>query len=88
MQVDFEQTRQMLQHRPWAIDNLNDLVEDWTCQSPRKTIMFVDNSGSDVVLGEFIMTIQVKRIMVSHDCMGPGKWMHAHVGMLPYPFAR
>ena len=42
----------MLQPRPWAIDNLDDVVEEWQRQPPRKAIMFVDNSGSDVVLGE------------------------------------
>jgi uncharacterized protein with ATP-grasp and redox domains len=57
--VSFHDAREKLLPRPWAVDNLDQLVNklsgfaDVSNQSPcyKKALLFVDNSGADVILG-------------------------------------
>eukprot|EP01023_Acetabularia_acetabulum_P061880 TRINITY_DN7530_c0_g1_i1.p1 TRINITY_DN7530_c0_g1~~TRINITY_DN7530_c0_g1_i1.p1 ORF type:complete len:370 (+),score=55.81 TRINITY_DN7530_c0_g1_i1:38-1147(+) len=49
--VVFQETRQKLQTRPWTIDDLNVTIDALTAPKYSKAILFVDNAGSDVVLG-------------------------------------
>ncbi|KAL3137393.1 hypothetical protein ABBQ32_006916 [Trebouxia sp. C0010 RCD-2024] len=47
----FEKTRVNLVERPWAIDNLDDILQRWKEKPHHKAMLFVDNAGTDVVLG-------------------------------------
>jgi type II pantothenate kinase len=49
--VDFRATRAKLQARPWTLDEFDRLAQRWSGAAHAKAVMFVDNSGSDVVLG-------------------------------------
>lgn len=50
--VDFFSTRSKLKPRPWLIDDLDPLVDRLTAGRPHDcALLFVDNAGSDVVLG-------------------------------------
>ncbi len=51
-QAAFESTRANLLPRPWAVDDLDKLLEAWEGRRYRRAVLFVDNAGSDVVLGE------------------------------------
>ena len=42
-----------LVERPWAIDNLDDILERWKEKPHHKAMLFVDNAGTDVVLGKY-----------------------------------
>jgi hypothetical protein len=48
----FEKTRTELVERPWAIDNLDQVLQRWQQKPHHKAMLFVDNAGTDVVLGE------------------------------------
>lgn len=57
---DFRSTRARLRSRPWLVDDFDSLHQAWTADGAtggelastwRKCVMFVDNSGADVVLG-------------------------------------
>lgn len=57
---DFRSTRAALKPRPWLVDDFDALYASWTADGApggelasawRKCVMFVDNSGADVVLG-------------------------------------
>jgi len=37
--------------RPWVIDDLETFKSSWTRKSWKKAVIFVDNSGADIVLG-------------------------------------
>lgn len=52
MQGGFEKTRVNLVERPWAIDNLDEILERWKEKPHHKAMLFVDNAGTDVVLGK------------------------------------
>ena len=52
MQASFEKTRETLLPRTWAIDNLDTIIDRLTSHRYRKAVLFVDNAGSDVILGE------------------------------------
>lgn len=53
MQATFEKTRANLLHRPWAIDDLDKILERLSSPRPyKKAVLFVDNAGSDIVLGK------------------------------------
>lgn len=47
----FEKTRTELVERPWAIDNLDQVLQRWQQKPHHKAMLFVDNAGTDVVLG-------------------------------------
>ncbi len=48
----FKKTRTELVERPWAIDNLDQVLQRWQQKPHHKAMLFVDNAGTDVVLGE------------------------------------
>ncbi|KAH6778687.1 pantothenate kinase [Perilla frutescens var. hirtella] len=49
--MSFQASCQNLLPRPWVIDDLDKFVSKWGRQSWRKVIIFVDNSGADIILG-------------------------------------
>ena len=51
--LDFHATRQRLQSRPWTVDCFDALAERWKdpARAHKLAVMFVDNSGADIVLG-------------------------------------
>jgi uncharacterized protein with ATP-grasp and redox domains len=51
--LDFHATRQRLQSRPWTVDCFDALAERWSdpARAHKLAVMFVDNSGADIVLG-------------------------------------
>ena len=51
MQAAFEATRNSLVGRPWAVDDLDRILQQWQHKHYRKAVLFVDNAGSDVILG-------------------------------------
>jgi hypothetical protein len=51
-QAAFESTRAGLLPRPWAVDDLDRLLDIWERKRYHKALIFVDNAGSDIVLGE------------------------------------
>lgn len=54
----FAETRDKLLPRPWAVDDLDALLQHWKAAQPyHKALLFVDNAGSDVVLGERQLTL-------------------------------
>ena len=49
---DFASTKDTLKKRPWCVDDFDALKTRWLDGKPHeKAIMFVDNSGADVILG-------------------------------------
>lgn len=42
---------QNLVPRPWVIDDLDKFIANWCKKSWKKAVIFVDNSGTDVILG-------------------------------------
>lgn len=53
-QAGFEATRRGLVPRPWVIDDLDPLLARLGRRPYRKAVLFVDNAGSDVVLGKLL----------------------------------
>lgn len=51
MQGGFEKTRTDLVDRPWGVDNLDEVLARWQETPHHKAMLFVDNAGTDVVLG-------------------------------------
>lgn len=49
--MSFQSTCQNLMPRPWVIDDLDAFKGKWGKKSWNKVVIFVDNSGADVVLG-------------------------------------
>ncbi|XP_072990055.1 damage-control phosphatase At2g17340-like [Typha latifolia] len=49
--MSFLASCQNLVPRPWVIDNLDAFITKWIKKSWNKAVIFVDNSGADVVLG-------------------------------------
>ncbi|KAK1379298.1 Damage-control phosphatase [Heracleum sosnowskyi] len=49
--VSFLSSCQNLVPRPWVIDDLDNFVQKWTKKTWEKAVIFVDNSGADIVLG-------------------------------------
>ncbi len=50
--VDFRQVRQKLKPRPWLMDHLDAWLSRWqNGPAHRSAVLFVDNAGSDIVLG-------------------------------------
>ena len=52
LQAAFQATRAGLVDRPWAVDDLDQVLQYWQRKHYRKALLFVDNAGSDVILGE------------------------------------
>ena len=50
-QAAFADTRAGLLGRPWAVDDLDVVLDCWAAKQYHKALIFVDNAGSDVVLG-------------------------------------
>lgn len=48
---DFYSTRGALKPRPWLVDDLDAWLARLATRPPRAAVVFVDNAGSDVVLG-------------------------------------
>ena len=51
--VSFHDTRERLLPRPWVVDCLDPLLDRLSSHVYRKALLFVDNSGADVILGEW-----------------------------------
>ncbi|KAH0466155.1 hypothetical protein IEQ34_006258 [Dendrobium chrysotoxum] len=49
--LSFLASCQNLVSRPWVIDDLDSFKASWAKKSWKKAIIFVDNSGADIVLG-------------------------------------
>ncbi|CAH2051462.1 unnamed protein product, partial [Thlaspi arvense] len=49
--ISFLATSQNLVPRPWVIDDLENFQAKWINKSWKKAVIFVDNSGADIVLG-------------------------------------
>jgi len=56
LQAAFESTRSSLVSRPWAVDDLDRILQQWQHKQYMKALLFVDNAGSDVILGEYSMS--------------------------------
>ena len=52
LQAAFEATRAGLVDRPWAVDDLDQVLQCLQRKHYSKALLFVDNAGSDVILGE------------------------------------
>ena len=70
----YRDARERLSQRPWRVDNLNDFAEIWLSKSDldeqgrgelkipyRRTMIFVDNAGADVVLGMLPVAREILR---------------------------
>ncbi|KAL8154482.1 damage-control phosphatase At2g17340-like [Apium graveolens] len=49
--MSFLASCQNLVPRPWVIDDLDKFIVNWCKKSWKKAVIFVDNSGADVILG-------------------------------------
>ncbi|XP_021811489.1 uncharacterized protein At2g17340-like [Prunus avium] len=49
--MSFLASCQNLVPRPWVIDDLDDFKLKWSKKSWKKAVIFVDNSGADIILG-------------------------------------
>ncbi|KAL6496781.1 hypothetical protein OROHE_027313 [Orobanche hederae] len=49
--MSFRASCQNLIPRPWVIDDLDDFISKWGRRSWKKAVIFVDNSGADIILG-------------------------------------
>jgi type II pantothenate kinase len=48
---DFHHVRETLPARPWRVDDYDLLEKTWLSQTYRKAVLFIDNAGSDFLLG-------------------------------------
>jgi hypothetical protein len=49
--MNFQDSFDKLLPRPWVIDDLDQFKQKWLRKPWKKAVIFVDNSGADVVLG-------------------------------------
>ena len=49
--VPFDEALASLPARPWLVDDLGEAREGWVAEPARRTIIFADNAGADIVLG-------------------------------------
>ncbi|CAI9765788.1 unnamed protein product [Fraxinus pennsylvanica] len=49
--MSFQASCQNLVPRPWVIDDLDNFISKWGRKLWKKAIIFVDNSGADIILG-------------------------------------
>jgi type II pantothenate kinase len=60
--LDFMSTRAKLQKRPWSVDCYDALAARWAAPQPHQlAVMFVDNSGADIVLGMLPLARELAR---------------------------
>ena len=59
--LDFRATRAKLQARPWSYDDFDALAARWAGPPHASAVMFVDNSGADVVLGMMPLARELAR---------------------------
>ena len=59
--IDFQSTRSRLKHRPWFMDDLDAWLHRLDERVYRSAILFVDNSGPDIVLGMIPFTRELIR---------------------------
>jgi len=59
--------------RPWVVDDLDATLQYFRHSSPRKTVMFCDNAGSDVILG--VQRSPVLPIDVVPESRASRKWV-------------
>lgn len=52
VQMTFANTRDKLLPRPWARDDIDRIIHRWQEQPHSKALIFVDNAGSDIILGD------------------------------------
>ena len=60
-QLDFRATRAKLQARPWSVDDFDALSARWAGVPHASAVMFVDNSGADIVLGMLPLARELAR---------------------------
>ncbi|PHU10774.1 hypothetical protein BC332_22634 [Capsicum chinense] len=59
--ISFLASCQNLLPRPWVIDDLESFITKWSRKSWKKVVIFVDNSGADVILGILPFTRELLR---------------------------
>ncbi|MCD7464019.1 hypothetical protein HAX54_051917 [Datura stramonium] len=59
--ISFLASCQNLVPRPWVIDDLDSFVTKWSRKSWKKVVIFVDNSGADIILGILPFTRELLR---------------------------
>lgn len=59
--MDFRATRAKLQARPWSVDDFDALMARWASHRHAAAVVFVDNSGADVVLGMLPLARELAR---------------------------
>lgn len=60
--INFEDACKVVQERPWAVDNLDEWIARIKKEPYNKIVIFVDNSGADIVLG--ILPFVVEMLML------------------------
>ncbi len=50
--ISFHKTRDNLLPRPWCVDHLDALLDRLASKRYRRAVLFVDNSGADIILGD------------------------------------
>lgn len=65
---DFFATRAKIPPRPWLIDDFDALARRWLTRPYRKAVIFVDNAGSDYLLG----ILPLARWLARHGGRGGG----------------
>lgn len=59
--IPFLASCQSLVPRPWVIDDLDSFITKWSRKSWKKAVIFVDNSGADIILGILPFTRELLR---------------------------
>ncbi|MCC5830622.1 MAG: DUF89 family protein [Phycisphaeraceae bacterium] len=60
-EFSFESARKHIPPRPWHVDDLDDFIRDWLERGWKKAVVFVDNAGTDIVLGMMPATRELLR---------------------------
>lgn len=59
--VPFAEALARVPRRPWLIDDLDAANRAWLSKPPRKAVVFADNAGADVVLGQLPLVREMIR---------------------------
>ncbi|KAL4457774.1 hypothetical protein ABPG75_012639 [Micractinium tetrahymenae] len=59
--ISFHASRDKLLARPWVVDDLDALLDRLCSHKYQRAVLFVDNSGSDVILGMLPLTRELLR---------------------------
>lgn len=71
--MQFRKTLEGLVERPWAVDDLDAALDALTRPQPHAhALIFVDNAGSDVVLGGFGVVLDLRAPRASSDAVPGG----------------